>query len=188
MCGAEVEGRSFYVAAIVGAPALWAPAREAMRTLQLQHAWTRARHAIESAFSRKVRFALDHDSAGAAEALVVLCPLASKVCDDESAFEAAALDPKSAAEAFKLGVNFLAGEWRRDQSVKNILRCRFVRVWSKRPIPCILDGEMWMLPSDATFTFVPNSFRALVPAIISDEIRTGSNLNAGHKSESGGVS
>jgi diacylglycerol kinase family enzyme len=44
--GGEVDGRRFYVAAILGTPALWGEAREAMRAKRVRLAWLRARRAI----------------------------------------------------------------------------------------------------------------------------------------------
>jgi diacylglycerol kinase family enzyme len=161
--GGEIEGHSFYVAAVLGAPALWAPAREAMRNLQLGDAWRRALRAFDSAFSRRIRYALEGDVGGKTEALALLCPLTSKMCDDEAAFEAAALDPQGAAEAFRLGFNYLRGDWRQDQSV-DVRRCQSARVWANSQIPCILDGEMHMLARDVGVAFKANSFQALVPA------------------------
>jgi hypothetical protein len=54
VAGGEAEGRSFYVSALLGAPALWAPAREAVRNMDLRTAWSRARRAMLHAFSRKL--------------------------------------------------------------------------------------------------------------------------------------
>ena len=45
--GGEVQGEYFYCAAILGSPALWAPAREAMRTGKLGLAWTYGRRALQ---------------------------------------------------------------------------------------------------------------------------------------------
>ena len=39
VAGGVVEGEAFYCAAILGSPALWAPAREAMREGRLKLAW-----------------------------------------------------------------------------------------------------------------------------------------------------
>lgn len=57
--GGSIEGHAFYVAAVLGAPALWAPAREAVRKMDMGAAWRRARHALKRAFSGKLQFALD---------------------------------------------------------------------------------------------------------------------------------
>jgi diacylglycerol kinase family enzyme len=163
VAGGCVEGRSFYVAAILGAPALWAPAREAVRSMELAAAWRWAQRALSHAFSRKLRFALDGGPNVKTEALALLCPMISLSCEDEAAFEAAALNLEGAAAAFRLGANALLGDWRSDPSV-SAARCLHAQVWAKRRIPCILDGEMVMLGRTAEITFSRNAFRALAPA------------------------
>ena len=56
----DLDGRyAFYCAAILGSPALWAPAREAIRSGRLKLAWGYARRALRRAFSGRLRFALD---------------------------------------------------------------------------------------------------------------------------------
>jgi len=162
VAGGEVDGHSFYVAAILGTPALWTPAREAIRSMDLRNAWSKARHALSHAFSGKLHFVLDHRRNLKAEALAVLCPAVSRVCVDERAFEAAALNPEGAADAFRLGLNTLKGDWRRDPSV-SAERCLYAYAWAERPIPCILDGELQMLGSKVEIKFKPTAFRALVP-------------------------
>ena len=57
--GGEVAGSSFYVAAILGAPALWAPAREAVRKGRWRRALRRARLALARAFSGRLRYRVD---------------------------------------------------------------------------------------------------------------------------------
>jgi diacylglycerol kinase family enzyme len=57
--GGEVEGHRFLVAAILGSPALWAPAREAARFGDVKLAWLRARRAFSRAFSGRLRYMLD---------------------------------------------------------------------------------------------------------------------------------
>lgn len=164
VAGGVVDGQAaFYVAAVLGAPALWAPAREAVRNMELKAAWDKARHALSHAFSRKLHFSLDDGPELKAEALAVMCPMVSSACEDETAFEAAALDPQGAADAFRLGVNMLRGEWRSDPSVL-AERCLHAHAWARRPVPCILDGEMHMLGHTVEIEFKPTAFRALVPA------------------------
>ena len=41
LSGGVVAGRPFYVAAVLGSPALWAPVREAVRRLEFRAAWRR---------------------------------------------------------------------------------------------------------------------------------------------------
>src|ERR1700748_2672007 len=50
----EVAGRAFHVAAILGEPALWAEAREAMRRGRPRLMWLHARRAWLGGLSRRV--------------------------------------------------------------------------------------------------------------------------------------
>lgn len=167
LAGGQVEGHRFLVAAILGAPALWAPAREAARHGKIGVAVTKARQALRQAFSGRLRYILDDGAKGKAEALTFMCPVTSRVLDDETqALEAAALDLKDARDVFRLGFNALLGDWREDPSVTD-QPCRRARVWASRSIPAILDGESVKLKSTAEITFSPNLVRVL--EIPSDE-------------------
>ncbi len=161
--GGEIDGRSFYVAAILGTPALWADAREAVRARKIRLAWAKARKAFTRAFSHKLHYSLGDGIIGKTEALTLLCPIVSRGLTDESALEVAALDPKDVAELFRLGFNAVTGDWRADPSVDMTL-CRAGVVWAaRRNIPAILDGEPCRLDHRAEFRFRPDAFRALVP-------------------------
>lgn len=165
--GGEIGGRPFYVAAIMGSPALWAPAREAARRRRLGQALQRARLALSSLFTARLRYSLDGQS-GRAEALTLMCPLVSRAMTDETALEAAALDPSQASELVRIGLRTLAvelfgsraGDWRDDPAV-SISLCHSGRVWARTPIPAILDGEPHLLPRQVKVKFVKNAFRAL---------------------------
>lgn len=162
--GGEVDGRLFFVAAILGSPALWATAREAARKGRLDLAIARARRAVRRAFSGRLRYALDNRPGGKAEALTLMCPLVSAALDDdERALEAAALDPTSALDVFRLGFNAARGQWREDPSVA-VGRCRIGRVWARGRIPAILDGEPVRLDPEVLIRFRPKAFRALAPS------------------------
>lgn len=162
--GGEVEGRLFLVAAILGSPALWAPAREAVRKGRLDLALARGRRAWRRAFSGRLRYGFDNGARGKAEALAFLCPPISRaLSDDEQALEAAALDPKGAAEAFRLGVNALTGDWRRDPVVSTAL-CRRAEVWGAQGLPILLDGESVRLSPRVTVRWRPRVVRVLAPA------------------------
>jgi diacylglycerol kinase family enzyme len=76
--GGEVEGHRFLVAAILGSPALWAPAREAARFGEITLAMRRAQRAFRRAFSGRLRYILDDGPREKAEALVFMCPIASR--------------------------------------------------------------------------------------------------------------
>ena len=166
--GGEVEGRNFYVAAILGSPALWAQAREAAREGDIWRAIQRARRALNRAFSGRLRFSLDGRPRVKTEALVLMCPLISKALDeDEGYLEAAALDPANALEVFRLGIHAARGDWRADPAV-HAGRCKSGRAWASTHIPAVLDGEPARLSPNAAFRFRPLAFRALVPAPVED--------------------
>jgi diacylglycerol kinase family enzyme len=159
--GGEVEGRRFLVAAILGAPALWAPAREAARQGRPKLAMLRARRALRRAFTGRLRFSLDSGPREKAEALVLMCPRTSRgLDDDEQVLEAAAMDPAGAAEAFRLGVSAMLGDWRADPSVM-VERCRVARVWASSGIPALLDGEPVRLSALAEVVYRPHLARVL---------------------------
>jgi diacylglycerol kinase family enzyme len=166
--GGEVDERRFFVAAILGAPALWAEAREAARMRKLQLAWRKTANAWRRAFSHRLRFSLDSGLSDRTLALVLMCPLASRTMDgNESALEAAALDPRGVAEALRIGaravMSRLVGDWRNDPAVE-VSRCQAGRAWTEGShLRAILDGEPMRLHKQAEIRFVPVAFRALAP-------------------------
>lgn len=162
--GGEINGRVFFVAAILGSPALWADAREAARAGRADLALMRAQRALRRAFSSRLRYVLDGRPKGKTEALSLMCPLVStQLHEDEQALEAAALDPAGALDIFRLGVNTVTGNWRNDPSVV-VGRCRIGKVWAGGRIPAILDGEPTRLDDSVSIRFRPKAFRALVPS------------------------
>lgn len=161
--GGCVEGHRFLVAAILGAPALWAPAREAARYGNPKLAWLWARRAMTRAFKGRLRYSLDSGRRGKAEALALICPIASKVMHAEDpCLEAAALNPHGTAEALRLGINALIRDWRADPSVEDEF-CRSARVWSAQGIPAILDGESVRLPPVVQIRYEARICRVLTP-------------------------
>lgn len=161
IAGGEIDGRLFFVAAILGQPALWAYAREAVRKGDLRMAFLRGRRALGRAFTGRLRFSIDGKPREKAEALTLLCPLVSSALSDDDGFlEAAAIDPAGARDAFRLGFNALSGDWRRDPSV-TVDHCRRARVWAGGRIPAILDGEPIRLGHEASIRYQSNAFRAL---------------------------
>ncbi len=156
--GGLVGARSFYVAAILGAPALWAPAREAVRHKKLKLALLCARQAVAQAFTGKLRFQPYGAPLVKAEALALLSPLISDACDHEAALEAIVLDPRDAADVLRIGGRALIGAWRSDPAISAQF-CRRGRVFAKRSIPCILDGEMQYVGTNVEIGFRPNAFR-----------------------------
>jgi diacylglycerol kinase family enzyme len=162
--GGEVDGRMFYVAAILGAPTLWAEAREAMRARRLRLAWLRARRAMTRtfSFSGSLHYTLGDGRAEKTEAFSLVCPTVSRGLIGADAFEAAALSPKDALQTLRLGFNAVLGDWRADPSVQTTL-CRHGVAWARGRIPAVLDGEPCRLESKAEFRFEPAAFRALAP-------------------------
>jgi diacylglycerol kinase family enzyme len=161
--GGEVAGRTFHVAAILGEPALWAEAREAMRRGRLRMMLLHARRAWLRAFSGRLRYTLDHGHTWKAEALTLMCPLVSRALDEDIGLEAAALDPHDALEGFRLGMATLTGHWRDDPAVTTQI-CRSGDAWANGHIAATLDGEPHRFSSPVKFSFRPHAFRALVPA------------------------
>lgn len=159
--GGRIDGHRFLVAAILGSPALWAPAREAARERKVRLALDRAKNAWRRAFTGRLRYSLDGGAREKAEALVFMCPLASKVMDDDAgALEAAALNVHGAGEALRLGLNAIVRDWRMDPAVDN-RPTRLARVWSAQDIPALLDGEMVKLSRLTEVRYEPCVCRVL---------------------------
>ena len=150
MSGGEVQGEYFYCAAILGSPALWAPAREAMRTGKIKLAWQYGRRALKRAFSGRLRFTLDGGEKRRTEALVLISPMISKAMEDPIGLEAAAMDPSDATQAFRLAATalFLASSKAvlRIAGRKRLLHRRYLSwssaaatEWGAPPIPAALE-------------------------------------------------
>ena len=160
--GGVVEGEAFYCAAILGSPALWAPAREAMRTGKLKLAWMHGRRALRRAFSGRIRFSLDGGERQRAEALVLISPMISKVMDDPVGLEAAAMNTSDAAQAFRLAAHALFDDWRHDPNVTT-RPARQITVSARSKIPAVIDGEPVLLGRETSISFLPRAFMALAP-------------------------
>jgi len=161
--GGRIGDFRFYCAAIFGDPSRWAEAREAAREGDLAKAAEQGLEALNKAFGRGVSYEFG-DASGDAEAVCVICPLASRVLDDEdTALEAVVIDPQGPLDVLKLAARALASDWRDDPNVQTA-RVRKVVIRSDSPIPAILDGETVELPAEVTVQFVRTAFRALAPA------------------------
>jgi len=161
--GGCIGGHRFLCAAILGSPARLASAREAARAGNLIEAMGRVRHAVQRAFTGRLRYRLDDGRRSKAEALVLICPIASKVMHAEDpALEAAALNPSGAGEILRLGLNALVRDWRVDPSVEDQF-CRRAHVWAAQGIPALLDGEIVRLPSVVDVRYDPKVCRVLTP-------------------------
>lgn len=157
-----VVRQAFYCAAILGAPALWAPAREAMRTGKLGLAWAHARRALKRAFSGRLRFSLDGRAEERTEALVLISPMISKVMDENTGLEAASMKTSDAGQAVRLAAHAVFNDWRNDPAVTTRPAKR-IRVRSRSGIPAVIDGEPIKLKPDAEVRFIRKAFRAFAP-------------------------
>lgn len=162
VAGGTVEGQAFFCAAILGSPALWAPAREAMRAGKLRKAWLYGRRALRRAFSGRLRYSLDGSDRRKTEALVLISPMISAAMDEPVGLEAAAMDPSDTSQAFRLAANALFSDWRHDPSVST-RPARRIEAWGRSKIPAVVDGEPMLLPHETVITFIPKAFMALVP-------------------------
>lgn len=154
--------QAFYCAAILGAPALWAPAREAVREGKFGLAWAYAKRALKRAFSGRLRFSLDSRPIRRAEALVLISPMISKAMDEQTGLEAAAMNPSDALQAFRLAAHAVFDDWRQDPAVTTkAIQQATVRARSR--IPAVIDGEPALLRNEASVRFIRTAFRALAP-------------------------
>jgi diacylglycerol kinase family enzyme len=162
--GGKAGDRPFYCVAILGAPTLWADAREALRHGDLVGAVTRAVTAIRRSGGDPLKYQLGDSMKGSAEAVAVICPLVSRsLSEDERTLEAVALDPETAAEAFRLALHAMFDNWRHDPSVERA-KVKTVSVTGHGRVPVILDGETVKMGRTVTITFQPVAFRAIAPA------------------------
>lgn len=164
VAGGEVDGRPFFVAAILGSPALWAPAREAIREGKLRLAWLYARRATRRLLAGRIRYRLDGGPRGRAEALALLSPLISKAKPEPRALEAAVMTFANASEVFRLAARTLMADWRADPAIVTAETWR-VQLWARGRIPAVLDGEPVFLGRESTVVYRPLAFRALAPAL-----------------------
>lgn len=166
VAGGEVSDgaitRAFFCAGIFGSPALWAPAREAIRLGRLGLAWAYARRALKRAFSGRMRFELDGGPSRSAEALVLISPMISRAMDEETGLEAAAMNPADAAQAFRLAAHAVFDDWRLDPAVTT-KATRRVHLRARSRIPAVIDGEPMLLRHEAKVRFIAKAFRALAP-------------------------
>jgi diacylglycerol kinase family enzyme len=179
--GGVVDGQRFYVAAILGPPALWAEAREAARVGRLSLAVRKAKVAWIRSLGGQLSFSVDGGRRGRAEALSLICPLVSRAMNaDEPMLEAAAIRPRGPAEAVRLGLRALLseiiGDWRSDPAVK-VARVRSGEVASEHGhVRAILDGEPVRLGRRVRFAFTPTAFRALAPPLEAPQPQAASSI------------
>jgi diacylglycerol kinase family enzyme len=161
--GGKAGKYGFFVSALLGTPALWADAREAVRGGHLFDATQWAVTTARRSLTEPLNYAFGDALHGTAEAVAVICPFVSRgVSEGEPMLEAAAFDPKTAREAFRLGLYALFNDWRKDPSVTRA-KVKTLQVTGHGHVPVMLDGERMRMGRCVTIRFIPLAFRALRP-------------------------
>jgi diacylglycerol kinase family enzyme len=161
--GGMVGDHAFFVAALFGAPTLWADAREAAREGHVLEAAQKSVTAARRGFSEPLHYNFG-DRSGSAEAVVVVCPLISRVLDDsERCLEAAAIETPTAGDVLRLGFHALMDDWRLDPAVSRA-KVQSASISGHGALPVILDGERVKMGRRAEVRYLPLAFRALAPA------------------------
>jgi diacylglycerol kinase family enzyme len=164
LSGGRVANKRFFIAAIVGAPALWTQPRESIREGNIVDAVKKGSVAFRRMFETKVQYSIAGGAKGETEAVALICPLISKeMSDSEQALEAAIIDVKSAAEVIGLASTAAFGKWRDDTNIL-LTKTKRVTVQSSKEIPATLDGEKVNLGRSAEIDFVSKALTVLVPA------------------------
>jgi diacylglycerol kinase family enzyme len=164
LSGGRVANKRFFIAAIVGAPALWTQPRESMREGNIADAIKKGSVAFRRMFETKVQYRISGGAKGETEAVALICPLISKeMSDSEQALEVAIIDVESAAEMIGLATTATFGKWRDDRNIL-LTKTKRVNVQSSKDIPATLDGEKVNLGRSAEIDFVSHALTVLVPA------------------------
>ena len=164
LSGGRVANKHFFIAAIVGAPALWAEPRESMREGDIVDAIEKGSVAFRNMFEAKVQYYISEKVKGEAEAVALICPLISEeMSDREQALEAAVIDVESAAEVIGLASTAAFGKWRDDKNIV-LTKTKQVNVQSGKDIPATLDGETVNLSRSAEIDFISRAVNVIVPA------------------------
>jgi diacylglycerol kinase family enzyme len=164
LSGGRVSNELFFVAALVGAPALWIEARESIREYDIGDALEKSAIAFQKMFDTKVQYVISPQLKGEAEAVAVICPLVSEqMSSSEHVLEAAAINLDSASEVLGLATAAAFGNWRHNKAVA-LSKTKRVGVQSTRDIPLFLDGERVTADKTAEIIFVPNAVNVIVPA------------------------
>ena len=164
LSGGRIADKQFFIAAIVGAPALWTQARESIRDGDIIDAIEKGSVAFQKMFETKVQYLISGEIKGEAEAVALICPVISEeMSDSEQALEAAVIDVESAAEVIGLATAAAFGKWREDRNIL-LTKTKRVNVQSSKEIPAALDGEKVNLGRSAEIDFVSKALTVLVPA------------------------
>jgi len=164
LSGGRVVNEQFFVAAIVGLPALWVQARESVREGDISDLVEKGRTALQKMFGTKVGYFISEETKGEAEAVLVICPLISEeMSGTEQALEVAVVEVENAVEVIRLATAAAFGKWRDDRHV-HLTKTKRLAVQSGKEIPATLDGESVNLGMRAEFDFVSRAVTVLVPA------------------------
>jgi diacylglycerol kinase family enzyme len=164
LSGGRVANKQFFVAATVGAPSLWAEARESIREGEMVDAIEKGGIAFQNMFEKKVQYLISEKIKGEAEAVVLICPLISEeMSDSEQALEAAVIDVESAGEVIGLATTAAFGKWRDDRNIL-LTKTKRVSLQSSKDIPAILDGERVNLGRSVEIDFISRAVTVIVPA------------------------
>jgi diacylglycerol kinase family enzyme len=162
LTGGAANGEPFFVAALFGAPALLARAREDARKGRFLSAVRRFRHFTARAFARRIRGRPDGARMRRSEAVGVLCPSFSR-SSAECDLEWVRLDAGGFAELTRLGVRALGEGWRNDPAVET-RRCSSGELRGRGIIHATLDGEPRTFLSPVRITCVPEGPRVIAAA------------------------
>ncbi len=164
LSGGRIRDKQFFIAAIVGTPALWAEPRESIREGDIVDAIEKGSVAFRNMFETKVQYLISEEIKGEAAAVALICPLVSEeMSDSEQALEAAVIDVESAAEVIGLATTAAFGKWRDNRNIL-LTKTKQVGVQSSKDIPATLDGENVNLGTSAEIDFVSRALTVIVPA------------------------
>jgi diacylglycerol kinase family enzyme len=164
LSGGRIAGKQFLVAAVAGAPALWAEPRESIREGDIVDAVQKGSVAFRNMFERKLEYRIPDGIKGEAQAVALICPLVSEEMSGlEQALEAAVIDVESAAEVVSLATTAAFGKWRNNRNIL-LIRTKRVSLQSSTDIPAMLDGENVHLGTSVEINFVSRALSVLVPA------------------------
>jgi diacylglycerol kinase family enzyme len=163
LSGGRVADNLFFVAAVIGAPALWVETRESIRKGDVRGAVEKGVVALQTMFDTKIQYSISPEINGEAEVVAVICPLISEeMSESEQALEAAAIDVENASELIGLATAAAFGKWRDDKRV-TLSKTQRVTVQSTKQIPSFLDGERVSIGEKAEICFVTQTVNVLVP-------------------------
>jgi diacylglycerol kinase family enzyme len=162
LSGGRVRGKKFYITAIVGAPALWAEARESVREGDFGKALEKSGEAIAHMFEKMVTFK-SPELEGETEALAIICPFVSQELPNTApTFEVAVIKVENVLEAISLATYGAFGRWR-DHARVELTKTRVVEITSGKKITAINDCERVNLNSPSRFEFLDEAVKVLVP-------------------------